>query len=300
MDYKKIFKDTEKRLKLIYKLSFLPDKFYLKFVFWIKTGRKLNLKNPTGFNEKQNWLKLYDKHPEHTPLVDKIAVRDHITKELGEGYLFPLLGYWKSYDDIDFSKLPNRFVLKCNHDSGSVKLIMDKAKINHAELREFFENHLRMNAFSFGREFPYKGVKPYIMCEKYMESKNNSGLTDYKFFCFDGEPKIMFVATDRAVDVKFDFFDMDFNHLDIYNIHPNADREIEKPETFDQMKDICRKLTKGIRFVRLDLYEIDGKIYFGEYTFYHGGGFHIFQPEEWEQRLGKWLYIEELDGKRNN
>ncbi len=293
MDYKKIFKDREKRLKLIYKLSFLPDKLYLKFVFRIKTGRKLNLKNPTGFNEKQNWLKLYDKHPEYTALVDKIAVRDHIEKALGDGSLFPLLGHWDSYDEIDFSKLPDRFVLKCNHDSGSVKVVEDKSKINHAEMKEFLENRLRMNAFSFGREYPYKDVKPCIMCEQYMEAKDGKGINDYKFFCFDGEPKIMFVATDRAVDVKFDFYDMDFNHLDIYNIHPNADHAIEKPKAFEQMKDICRKLTKGMRFVRLDLYEIDGKVYFGEYTFFHGGGFYLFSPEQWEQRLGQWLRIKD-------
>ncbi len=292
MDYKKIFRDREKRLKLIYKLSFLPDKLYLKMVFRIKTGRKLNLKNPTGFNEKQNWLKLNDKHPEYTQLVDKLAVREHIEKLLGDGCLFPLLGHWDTFDEIDFSALPDRFVLKCNHDSGSVKVIEDKNKIDKAALKDFFENRLRMNAFSFGREYPYKDVKPCILCEQFMDSIEGKSINDYKFFCFDGEPKMMFIATDRSVDVKFDFYDMDFNHLDIYNIHPNADHEIQKPATFEEMKEICRKLTKGMKFVRLDLYEIDGKIYFGEYTFFHGGGFHLFSPEEWEQKLGSWLKID--------
>lgn len=292
MDYKKVFKDRERRLKLIYLLSFLPDRLYLKLVFRIKTGKKLNLKNPTGFNEKENWLKLHQKQEEYTRLVDKLAVREHIEACLGDGYLFPLLGHWDNFDEIDFSKLPERFVLKCNHDSGSVMVVDDKSKIDRNALKKFFQNRLRMNAFSFGREYPYKDVKPCIMCEQFMESKDGQGINDYKFFCFDGEPKLMFVATDRAVDVKFDFFDMDFKHLDIYNIHPNADKEIQKPSGFEEMKEICRKLTKGMKFVRLDLYEIDGKIYFGEYTFFHGGGFHLFEPEEWEQRLGSWLRLD--------
>lgn len=291
MDYKKLFRDREKRLKLIHKLAFLPDKLYLKLVFRIKTGRKLNLKNPTGFNEKQNWLKLYDKHPEYTRLVDKLAVRDHISQELGAEYLFPLLGHWESYEEIDFSKLPKRFVLKCNHDSGSVKVITDKDQMDHEELKQFFTNRLKMNSFHFGREYPYKNVKPCILAEQYMESTNGSGINDYKFFCFDGVPQMMFVATERSTDVKFDFYDMDFRHLDLYNLHPNSEHEILKPQAFEEMKELCRKLTKGMKFVRLDLYEIDGKVYFGEYTFFHGGGFHLFSPEKWEQYLGDLIQL---------
>lgn len=291
MDYKKIFRDRERRLKLIHKLSFLPDKAYLKLVFRIKTGRKLNLKNPTGFNEKQNWLKLYDKHPEYTRLVDKLSVRDYISEEIGAEYLFPLLGHWDSFDAIDFSCLPKRFVLKCNHDSGSVKVIEDKDQIDKRALKIFFDGRMKMNAFHIGREYPYKDVKPCILAEQYMESCDGGGINDYKFFCFDGEPKMMFVATERATDVKFDFYDMAFNHLDLYNLHPNSDRKIEKPKTFDEMKALCRRLTKGMKFVRLDLYEIDGKIYFGEYTFFHGGGFHLFSPEKWEQELGEMIKL---------
>lgn len=292
MDYKKIFRDREKRLKLIDKLSFLPDKPYLKLVFRIKTGRKLNLKNPTGFNEKQNWLKLYEKHPEYTQLVDKLAVREHITEKLGEEYLFPLLGSWDSFDSIDFSALPKRFVLKCNHDSGSVKVVEDKDKLDKKELKTFFDDRMKMNSFHIGREYPYKDIKPCILCEQYMEAEDGTGINDYKFFCFDGEPEMMFVATDRATDVKFDFYDMNFTHLDLYNLHPNSEREIQKPQTFEEMKELCRKLTKGMKFVRLDLYEVDGKVYFGEYTFFHGGGFHLFSPEKWEQYLGSMIHLD--------
>ena len=286
MDYKKIFKDREKRLRLIYKLSFLPDVPYLKLVYRIKTGRKLDLKNPKGFNEKQNWLKLHDIHPEYTQLVDKYAVRSYISERLGEQYLFPLLGKWDSFDAIDFSALPDRFVLKCNHDSGSVRIIKDKDKIDRSELKTFFDDRLRMNSYYFGREYPYKDVKPCIIAEKYMEATDDQGINDYKFFCFNGKPEIMFVATDRATDVKFDFFDMDFTHLDIYNIHPNAGCVIEKPKAFEEMKEIAGELSKGMKFVRIDLYEIDGQVYFGEFTFFHGGGFYLFSPEEWERKLG--------------
>ena len=291
MDYKKIFKDREKRLRLIYKLSFVPNVPYLKLVYRIKTGRKLNLKNPKGFNEKLNWLKLHDIHPEYTQLVDKYSVRSYISQRIGEQYLFPLLGKWDSFDSIDFSALPDRFVLKCNHDSGSVKIIKDKDKMDRSELKTFFDERLRMNSYYFGREYPYKDVKPCIIAEKYMEATNDQGINDYKFFCFNGKPEIMFVATDRATDVKFDFFDMDFTHLDIYNIHPNAGCVIEKPKAFEEMKEIASELSKGMKFVRIDLYEIDGRVYFGEFTFFHGGGFYLFSPEEWERKLGDYIDI---------
>lgn len=291
IDYKKIIKDREFRLKLIDKLSFIPDKPYLKMVYKIKTGKSLNLDSPTGFCEKLNWLKVNDKHSEYTQLVDKIAVRDYITEKIGKEYLFPLLGHWKHFDDIDFDKLPDKFVLKCNHDSGSVRLVTDKTKIDKEEFKLFFEGRLKLNSFYAGREYPYKDVKPEIIAEKFMESNDGRGINDYKFFCFDGKPEIMFVATDRATDVRFDFYDMEFNHLPIYNIHPNSDSVVKKPERFEEMKSLCEKLSKGMRFVRLDLYEVDGKIYFGEFTFFHGGAFYLFEPDEWEKKLGDLIKL---------
>lgn len=289
IDYKKIFRDREKRLKLIEKLSVIPDVPYLKMVYRIKTGKKLNLDDPKTFNEKLNWLKLHDIHPEYTDLVDKIKVREIIKEKLGEEYLIPLLGVWDSFDEIDFDTLPDKFVLKCNHDSGSVKVITDKSRINKPELKKFFDGRLSLNPWCLAREYPYKNVKPKIIAEQYMEAKGGKGINDYKFFCFDGKPKIMFVATDRATDVKFDFFDMQFNHLDVVNIHENADTVPEKPESFDRMVKIASVLSKGMRFVRIDLYEIDSKIYFGEFTFFHGGGFYLFKPEEWDRKIGDML-----------
>ncbi len=291
LDYKKIFKNREFRLKLINLLRFMPNKPYLKMVYKIKTGKRLNIKNPQGFNDKLNWLKLYEKNPEYTNYVDKLAVREIIKEKLGEEYLFPLLGFWKNFDEIPFEELPDKFVLKCNHDSGSVKLIKDKKNINKQELKKFFDGRLKLNPFYVGREYPYKNVKPCIIAEKHMETLDESGINDYKFFCFNGKPEIMFVATDRATDVKFDFFDMEFNHLDIYNIHENSDKQINKPACFNVMIELCEKLTKGMKFVRLDFYEIDGKVYLGEFTFFHGGGFYLFYPEEWEKKLGDLIEI---------
>ena len=291
MDYKKIIRNRETRLKLISLLRFIPDKIYLKLTYKIKTGKKLNFKNPTGFNEKLNWLKIYDRKSAYSDYVDKYKVRGIIKERIGEEYLFPLLGKYDKFDEIDFDKLPNQFVIKCNHDSGSVKIIKDKSQINKKELRKFFNNRLKINPYCIGREYPYKNVKTCIIIEKYMQSVNGEGINDYKFFCFDGKPIIMFIATDRAKDVKFDFFDMDFNHLDIVNIHPQADQTPKKPICFDKMKEIAGKLSEGFKFMRVDLYEIDGKIYFGEFTFYHAGGFWLFHPEEWEKKLGDLIVL---------
>jgi hypothetical protein len=184
-NYEKIFKNREIRLKLIGLLSIIPTKPFLKIVYRIKTGEKLNLKNPRGINEKINWLKINDIHLEYTNYVDKIAVRDIITEKLGEEYLIPLLGKWDCFDDIDFDMLPDKFVLKCSHDSGSVKLIKDKNSINKAELRSFFKGRMRTNAFSLGRGYLYRGIKPRILAEKFMESDNGGGINDYKLHITD-------------------------------------------------------------------------------------------------------------------
>ena len=285
------------RGKMMYALSFLPDELYVKLFYFSVSGKWMNLKNPKGFNEKQNWLKIHDRHPEYTDLVDKYAVRAHINEVLGEEHLFPLLGKWEVFEDIDFNMLPNAFVLKCNHDSGSTKIIHDKNTLTEEEKKEMgkkFNLRLNENFFYAGREYPCKNIKKhYILAEQLMEDKDHPGksVDDYKFFCFDGVPKIMFIATDRATDCRFDFFDMDFVHLDIENLHPHADKPISKPEMFEEMKQIAATLSKGMKFVRIDLYQINGTIYFGEYTFFHGGGFAPFYPEEWEQKLGSWIKL---------
>lgn len=293
INFKKIL-GRNLRGKIMYALKFLPDKPYLQLFYFATTGKLINFKNPKGFNEKLQWLKVNDKHSEYTKLVDKLAVREHIKEVLGEEYLFPLLGVWESFDDINFDVLPEQFVLKCNHDSGSTKVIMNKSALTKEDInamKTFFKKRLKRDFFHAGREYPYKNIKPYIIAEQFMvdDSAPEKSIEDYKFFCFNGEPRIMFVATDRSTDVKFDFFDMDFNHLDIVNIHPQSGKEIKRPEMFEEMKKIAAQLSKGMSHVRIDLYELNGKIYFGEYTFFHGGGFSLFHPLDWENKMGDWI-----------
>lgn len=278
-------------------IAFLPDKLYLRLFYFATTGRKINFKNPVGYNEKLQWLKMNDQRPEYTRLVDKLAVRNHIDQVLGEGYMFPLLGKWKRFEEIDFSQLPDQFVLKCNHDSGSTRIVQDKSSLTQkdlAEMKKFYNKRLQKDFYYAGREYPYKGIESYLIAEQLMinNKEPDKSIEDYKFFCFNGEPKILYVAVDRSTDCKFAFFDMDFNRLNITHNHPNTDKIIEKPAAFEEMKEIAAKLSQGMRQVRIDLYELNGKIYFGEYTFFNGGGFQLFHPEEWERRLGDWINID--------
>lgn len=284
-----------------YALCFMPDSAYIKLFYFCATGRRLDLKYPKGFNEKLNWLKLHDKHEEYNQYVDKYAVRSIIAKELGEDCLFPLLGKWKSFDEISFDNLPNEFVLKCNHDSGSAKIIRDKQLLTDADktkLRNFYNNRLSKDYYYASREYSYKGIENrYIIAEELMKDHEHpeNGIEDYKFYCFNGKPMIMLMVSDRETDCRFDFYDMEFNHLDIVKRHPNSESVIIKPLLFDRMKEIATKLSKGMRFVRIDLYQLNGKVYFGEYTFFPGGGFELFKPDYWEKRLGDWIELPELN-----
>lgn len=295
MDYRNIIKNRELRLKMINLLRFIPTKQYLKIVYKIKTGKKLNLKNPITFNEKLQWIKIYDVRPEYTQMVDKYEVRSFIADKLGEQYLFPLLGVWNSFDEIEFDKLPLQFVLKCNHDSGSIKIIKNKKTIDFKELKKFFDGRLKINPYIHSREYPYKNVKPRIIAEEYMEDVITSELRDYKFYCFDGYVKAILVATNRQSEKEelcFDYFDGDYTHLNLTNHwHPNAKIEPQKPDQFEQMKEIAQTLSKGIPHVRIDLYEVNGKVYFGEFTFFDAGGFLLIHPDSWEKEWGDLIKL---------
>lgn len=289
IDYRKIISNRELRLKLINCLRFIPTEPYLKLVYWIKTGKRLNLKNPKTYCDKLNWLKLHDIHPEYTRMADKIEVRNYIKEVLGKDICLPLLGAWEHYDDIDFDSLPDRFVLKCNHDSGSTRVVHDKASMDHSGMKEFFEGRLRLNAYVLGREYPYRDINPMICAEAYMVPDGRKDINDYKFLCFNGKPEVMFIVSDRHTDCRLDYFDMDFNHLPITAVYPNSNKHIEKPRYFEEMNTLAQKLSQGMRFVRIDLYEINGQIYFGEFTHFDGGGFWPRQPEEWENKLGDMI-----------
>lgn len=281
----------------------MSDKEYLEKKFLAKIGYPLDLDNPKTFNEKLQWLKLYNRKAEYTVMVDKYLARDYVAGVIGEEYLIPLIGQWDRAEDIDFDKLPDKFVLKCNHNSGlGMYICKDKSKLTRREIKVIRKNltkGLRQDYYLTGREWPYKNVPRKIIAEKYMEDKETGELRDYKFFCFDGEPKALFVATDRQAKNKetcFDFFDIEYNHLPIINGHPNAQIPPRKPRNFDKMAELARRLSANIPHVRIDFYEVNGKVYFGEITFYQNSGFIPVYPKEWDKKLGDWIDLTHLTG----
>lgn len=275
--------------------KFINDELYLKIIYRYTMGKKLNLDNPITFNEKLQWLKIHDRNPHYTTLVDKYGVKEYIKEHIGEEYIIPTLGVWDNFDEIDFDKLPQKFVLKCTHDSGGVIVCRDKSKFDVEDARKKINKALKRNYYWPRREWPYKNVIPRIIAEKYMVDEALGDLRDYKFFCFDGKAKAMYVAMDRNNEhegTKFNFYDMDFNLLPITkNEYPNSDKEIQKPENFEKMRMIVEKLSSGFLHVRVDLYEANGKIYFGEMTFYHMSGMVPFEPEEWDEKFGSWITL---------
>ena len=274
----------------------MSDKRFLEIAYRVRMGKKLDLNNPKTFNEKLQWLKLYDRNPKYTDYVDKYRVRSFVAETIGEEYLIPLLGVWDHAYDIDFDSLPDQFVLKCNHDSGSIMICKDKEAFDRQKAVEWLEGRLSKTMFYLTREWPYKNVKPRVVAEAYMEDPATSELRDYKFFCFDGEVKALFIAEDRQVvgeDTKFDFFDADYNHLEFTNGHPNAKKLPEKPVNFELMKELASKLSAGIPHVRVDFYECNGKVFFGDMTFAHWSGMVPFEPEKWDRIFGAWIKLPE-------
>lgn len=274
--------------------KWMSDKTYLKLMFRSQMGKKLDLKNPKTFNEKLQWLKLYDRKPEYTKMVDKYEVKKYVAGIIGEEYIIPTLGVWGSFDDIDFDMLPDQFVLKCTHDSGGLVICKDKARFDKAVAKEKIERCLNKNYFYLHREWPYKDVKPRIIAEQYMEDAETQELRDYKFYCFDGEVKMLLVATDRQKKnsvTKLDFFDMDYNHLPFSWGRPNAETIPQKPKGIDVMVELSKKISANMTHIRVDFYSVNGNVYFGEITFYPDSGFGKFDPEEWNYRMGSWLKV---------
>lgn len=281
--------------KIIIKINrCFPDELYLKILYWCIFKTKLNLKEPKTFNEKLQWLKLHDRNINYCTLVDKFLVKEYVSNVLGNKYVIPTLAVYDSVKDIKLDELPEKFVLKTTHSGGNTGVVIctDKSTFDLKKAQIKLDKSLKKNSFYKSREWPYKKLKPKIICEKYIAANEGNDLFDYKFFCFDGEVKALFVATERSTgNVKFDFFDSDFNHLNIVQIHPMSNRALIKPNNFEEMKTIASKLSKGIPHVRVDLYNIDGQIYFGEMTFYHHGGFVAFHPEKWNHIFGSWLKL---------
>lgn len=272
---------------LLGKFSFLfSDKQYLQMMYWLHLGRKLNLKNPKTFNEKLQWLKLYNHKPEYTIMVDKVKAKEYVAKLIGEEHIIPTLGVWDDPDDIDFDALPDQFVLKCNHNSGTGMCICrDKSKLDIEKVKAELRKGLKENYFMRWREWPYKNVPRKILAEKFMVDESGTELKDYKIFCFNGEPRYCQVISDRNTDEKIDFYDMHWKRLvglvGLNDKVHNSEYAIPCPESFENMKQMASLLAKSIPFSRIDFYEINHQAYFGEITFFPATGFGNFNPREW-------------------
>ncbi len=275
-------------------LNWVDDKTHLDMIYKCNIGKKINWENPKTFNEKLQWIKLYDRNPIYTTMVDKCASKQYMTEKIGKEYVIPLVGGpWYSFDEIDFNVLPDKFVLKTNHDSGGVMLCKDKATFDKRKARSFFKKHLTRNYYFRSREWPYKNIKPCIFAEEYLDDGSGDAIYDYKFFCFNGEPKIMYLSRDKGKEPRTDFFDMEYNHLNMRMRDKNADVPPEKPEKFNEMKHLAKIISKDIPHVRVDFFCVGGKLYIGETTFFHCGGFVSVKPEEWNTIMGDWIVLPE-------
>ncbi|MCI8403201.1 MAG: glycosyl transferase [Lachnospiraceae bacterium] len=270
----------------------LSDETYLKITYRIKIGNKLNLEKPETFNEKIQWLKIHDRNPIYTTMVDKVEVKKYISDKIGEKYIIPTLGVWEEFSQIDWEALPERFILKCSHDSGSVVICEDKKNFDITKAGKKLKKKLSKNAFYWGREWPYKDVKPRIIAEEYL-SENANELKDYKFMCFNGKVKCSFVTSERFSEsgLKVTFFDRDWNVMPFERHYPKSEKKIECPQKYDEMVRLAEILSEGIPFVRVDFYEVNGNIYFGELTFSPGCGFEEFTPQKWDSILGSWITL---------
>lgn len=271
------------------------DATYLRLYYFFIMKKPLHLQDPQTFNEKLQWLKLYNRNPLYTTLVDKYEVKKYVAERIGQQSVVQILATWDSVEDISFYGLPKRFVLKTTHGGGNngVIIIKDKETADLGQIRKELRANLKLDLYKISKEWPYKNVKKRIFAEEYIEDKRTGELRDYKFFCFDGKVKLMYVATERQTreEPYFNFFDEDYNSLEFSNGHPRSDVPPEKPAMFEQMKSIAETLSKDIPHVRVDLYQANDKIYFGEFTFFHMSGIFPFHPAEWDKTLGDMLQL---------
>ena len=271
----------------------VPAEEFLKIRYRSEFGKELNLECPETYTEKLQWLKLYDHRPEYTLMVDKSAVKQYVAERIGEEYVIPLLGVWERVEDIDFASLPEKFVLKTTHDSGGLVICKDKKELDVQRAIKKLTYFLNRRYYDYNREWPYKNVMPRIIAEQYMEDSTYKELRDYKFFTFGGVPKVLYIAQGRGKGepTVADFFDMDFNHLPFTIDHDTAEVPPEKPQNFELMKKLAAKLSEGTPQLRVDFYEVDGRVYFGEMTFFHCSGLAPFHPKEWDRIFGDWVTL---------
>lgn len=270
----------------------LSDEQFIKFNFRLRMGYPLNLDNPKTFNEKLNWLKLNDHNPLYTKMADKYDVKKYVKERIGEEYVVPCLGVWNNLDDMDFDTLKYPCVLKATNDSSGTIICRSRDSINPSAIRKRLSVSMKRNWYAQSREWVYKDIEPRIIADEFLDDGSGHELRDYKFWCFNGEPRYMYV-TNKAADVFENFYDMDFKPVDINHGFKRHVPEFECPDGFDMMKSLCKRLLEGIDvpFVRIDFFYVKGKIYFGEFTFYDWGGMRPFSNTEWDYKLGEYLKL---------
>lgn len=271
-------------------LNWMPDKIYLKIVFRAIMGYKLDLKNPQTFSEKLQWIKINMRDPLWTKLVDKYEVKKYVGNIIGEEYIIPNLGIYEKFEEINFESLPRQFVLKCTHDSGGLIICKDKENLNFEEAEKKIKRSLGKNYFYWGREWPYKDVKPRIICEKYI-SDSNSLPDDYKVVCFNGKAKLIQIHRGRYENHTQDIYDVEWNKTDISQDNMISNIEFNKPKELNLMIELSEKLSRGIPQVRVDWFIVQNKLYFGEITFFDGSGMYPFDKFEHDKLLGDWIEL---------
>lgn len=275
----------------------IPDSWEIRYHFKKLVGYSCHLKNPRSFNEKIQWIKLHDRNPIYPKLTDKLLVKEFVAKEIGVEYVIPTLaGGYSSFDDIPFDELPNQFVLKCNHDSKSTIVCIDKTSFDYQEAKRKIEKSLHRNFYHYsGKQWGYKDIQPFVFVEKYMAEKDGQ-LRDYKFFVFNGVVRVVFFFEDRFEELRSNCYDRNWNLLPVvWGARKNTNYVVPRPTNYEEMLSIATRLATLVNnaFVRVDLYDIEGKIYFGEYTFYPGGGFDTFDPVEWDFTFGNWIDLKQ-------
>lgn len=272
----------------------IPDKLFLKWLFRLRMGYKLNLDNPQTFSEKLQWLKLYNRKPEYTQMVDKFEAKKYVASIIGEEYIIPTLGVWDSVDDIDFDALPEQFVLKTTHGGGNTGVVIcrDKSTFDIAKAKAKLQKSLKSCIYRQYREWPYKNVKRRIIAEALI---GNGYTEDYKFFCFEGEVKLCQVISGRESTMTIDFYDKEWNHQPFHEpkAYPFSKRPLRRPALYDKMWEVAQALCKNQHFIRIDLYAVNDQIYFGELTFFPTSGMGGFEPQEWDYKFGEWIKLPE-------
>lgn len=295
---KQFFTNPKVRLGYLSKIGFynlMSNEKYLKKCFKCYLGYPLNLDNPRTFNEKLQWLKLYHRNSQYTTMVDKVAAKEYVANQIGQEYIVPNIDVWNSPEAIDFDKLPEQFVLKCNHNSGEgMYICTDKSNMNIDKVRRNLRKGYRENYYLRGREWPYKNVPRQILAEVLLQPEDGE-IKDYKFMCFNGKVKCSFVCSERFSNegLRVTFFDRDWNIMPFERLFPKSAQPIPKPYNYEKMIELAEVLAKDIPFVRVDFYEVNKKIYFGELTLSPGNGFEGFTPLEWDYKLGSWIELPE-------